>query len=206
MKAIKRFEDVVIRKPLYHNFVYIRDSILYRAINQHLLLRIRIPQGMGIADPKKWIKTGKRMEKVFKIPNHPMILYGNYVHVEEPRTKEEILKDLSKLGYSKMNIQKEIIKMLSEPISARSFQMKSYKRSKQVPPYFVLFKSAAERIAQNIIAVCNKRNEEIAEKLRKEDAARLVKKFGHYTPEQATYVIEGFLLARNYILNNKMRF
>ena len=104
-----------------------------------------------------------------------------------------------------MNIQKEIIKILEKPINSRSFKMKSYKEIKHTPPYFVLFRSSAVRIAQEIKRVCNDRDEEIAAQLQNEDAEKLIKKFGKYPPKERKFVVEGFLLARSYILNNKMR-
>ena len=93
-----QFEDIEIRKPLYDNFVYIYDSVLNRAIRNHRLLRIKIPEGIGIHNPVNWIKTGKKMEKIFLRPDEPMILYGNYVKIEKPKTEEEELKELAKLG------------------------------------------------------------------------------------------------------------
>jgi len=95
---LKQFEDIEIRNPLYDNFVYIYDAVLNRAIRNHRMLRITIPQGVGIANPVQWIKTGKKMEKIFLRPDEPMILYGNYVKIEKPKTEEEQLKDLAKLG------------------------------------------------------------------------------------------------------------
>jgi hypothetical protein len=77
-----QFEDIEIRKPLYDNFVYIRDKIIFDAIRNHRVLRITIPQGTAIVNPENWLRTGKRMEKVFKIPDKPMVLIGNYVPIK----------------------------------------------------------------------------------------------------------------------------
>ena len=50
--------------------------------------------GCEVVDPKVWKETGKRIEKVYLIPDHPMILYGNTVHVQEiketPKPIEEV--------------------------------------------------------------------------------------------------------------------
>lgn len=53
--------------------------------------------------PKEWIKTGSLRLKVFKRPNEPMRLIGNYVVPEAnenqanlftpPKTEEEIIKE-----------------------------------------------------------------------------------------------------------------
>lgn len=79
---------VTINKPLYGTFVNIRDIYIKQAIRERVPLRIVIPQGEALVDPKEWIKTGKRVEQVFRIANKPMVLYGNYV----PLTKEEAKK------------------------------------------------------------------------------------------------------------------
>jgi len=77
----QQFEEIIFHKPLYDNYITIRESILRRAIKNHRLLKITIPQGTAIVDPVEWLKTGKRMEKVFKIPDKPMVLIGNYVPI-----------------------------------------------------------------------------------------------------------------------------
>lgn len=84
------FVDVEIRDPMYGTYVGIRDTYLRQAIRQGKLLRITIPDGVGIADPREWIKTGKRIEKVFLRPDEPMILYANYVQlpIEKPDTEQ----------------------------------------------------------------------------------------------------------------------
>jgi hypothetical protein len=41
------------------------------------------------------------MEKIFKRPNEPMVLYGNYVKINEPEkilTEDKKLKQLSMMG------------------------------------------------------------------------------------------------------------
>lgn len=56
-------------------------------------LKVIIPkQGEAIIDVLEWIKTGKKMEKVFKRPNEPMVLWGNNLFKPEipetiPQTK-----------------------------------------------------------------------------------------------------------------------
>ena len=70
---------VEIRKPLYGTFCYIRDVYISRAKKEGKMLEITIPQGTMIVSPEEWMEGAKRMEKVFKIPNKPMVLYGNNV-------------------------------------------------------------------------------------------------------------------------------
>ena len=86
---------IKINKPLYDNYVNIRTSILYDAIKKGVLLKIEIPQGIAYACPKWWIKTGTPTEKVFKIPNKPMKLVGNYVPLKT-KTEDEEMEEFSK--------------------------------------------------------------------------------------------------------------
>ena len=97
-RKTQQYQDVEIKKPLYNNFVYIYDRIIRVAIRNKRLLRIKMPQGVGIADPREWIKTGKKMEKVFLRPDEPMILFGNYVIIEKEKTKDEKLEELARMG------------------------------------------------------------------------------------------------------------
>ena len=71
--------DVTIKKPLFGTFVYIRDKYVNLAIRLGVPMRVTIPQGTALVDPVKWKKEGKRMEKVFRNPNEPMVLYGGHV-------------------------------------------------------------------------------------------------------------------------------
>jgi len=93
------FVYVDIKKPLYDNFVYIRyDKYIKQAIERGAQLKIWTPQGIGIHDPKEWMKTGKKMEKIFKRPDEPMILFGNRVSIIKPKTQEEFIKELAESG------------------------------------------------------------------------------------------------------------
>ena len=76
-------EKIQIFKPVYGTFVYLREATLQKAIRNNEPVEVTIPQGVAIIDPKKWIETGKRLEKVFKIPNQPMLLIGNSVPLED---------------------------------------------------------------------------------------------------------------------------
>jgi hypothetical protein len=75
--------SITIRKPLYSNFCYIRDRVLFEAIRNGNQLKVIVPNGSAIIDPQEWIRTGKKMEKVFKIKNRPMQLWGNYLPINE---------------------------------------------------------------------------------------------------------------------------
>ena len=75
--------NITIKKPLYGTFCYIRDIYLKQAIRENKKLRITIPQGTALHDPKEWVRTGNLMWKIFKIPDKPMELWGNYVKLED---------------------------------------------------------------------------------------------------------------------------
>lgn len=92
-----RTVDVRIVKPVYGTFVYIRDKYVEMAIEKGAMLRISIPQGVAIVDPKEWKKNGKVMKKVFKIPSKPMILYGGNVPLELETPKQEASETQAKL-------------------------------------------------------------------------------------------------------------
>jgi len=71
---------VVINKPLYNDFVTIRDTYLNQAKKEGRKLLISSPnQGECLVSADKWIETGKRMEKEFLIKGNPMVLYGNNI-------------------------------------------------------------------------------------------------------------------------------
>lgn len=92
-----KYVYINIEKPVYGSYVYIRDKYLDHAIAHKIPLRIEIPQGIYIIDPKVWIKTGEKIEKVFLIPEHPMKLYGN--HVLKYGKKIEKVPDIPKANY-----------------------------------------------------------------------------------------------------------
>lgn len=88
MNMSNEFVEVDIKKPLYGTYVQIRSKYIKEAILSGKLLKITIPQGVGIHDPKEWAKTGKKYEQIFLIPDCPMVLYGNYVKIGQ--TKEQV--------------------------------------------------------------------------------------------------------------------
>lgn len=64
-----------IHKPIYGTCVAIRGAILDKAIQLNKRIVVQCPHGEAIIDPKSWKKTAKRIEKEFKIPGVPMVLY-----------------------------------------------------------------------------------------------------------------------------------
>jgi hypothetical protein len=80
-KTNGEYIEIKIYKPLYGTFCYIRDTYIWEAQRTGKKLRITVPQGVGIMTAEEWLNGAKRMEKVFKIPTKPMILYGNEVKI-----------------------------------------------------------------------------------------------------------------------------
>lgn len=76
--------DIVINKPMFGTFVYVRELYILKAQREHRFLKITIP---GVAEiictPSQWLENAKIMDKEFKIKGEPMRLYGNYVVKKE---------------------------------------------------------------------------------------------------------------------------
>lgn len=76
-----------VQKPIYGLCVAIRDKVLNSAIKKKTSIRAEWNGEVYIIDPKKWVKTGERMEKVFLIPDRPMVLFSN--HLSKFPTEEQ---------------------------------------------------------------------------------------------------------------------
>jgi hypothetical protein len=74
---------VYIYKPVYQTFVYVREKYLKQAKREGTKIEITCPDHKCIVSPDVWMKEGKRLEKVFKDPDHPMVLWGNLVEKYE---------------------------------------------------------------------------------------------------------------------------
>lgn len=73
-----------IYKPLdgkNGRFVCLREIYLRDCIRSKCRTFVKIPAGVAEIDPNEWIRTGKRIEKVFLNPKVPMILWQNYVPI-----------------------------------------------------------------------------------------------------------------------------
>ena len=87
---MKNFVYVDIKKPIYGSYVGIRDKYIFRAKREKKKLFIRIPQGTCTISPEKFLKGAQRIEKVFLIPDKPMVLYANTIHVDKPTPIEDV--------------------------------------------------------------------------------------------------------------------
>lgn len=77
------------KKPLYGTYCYLRVEVLDKAIREGAQISIDLPSGSALIDPIKWKANGKIMQKVFKYPDKPMILYGGNVPLPPKKGKVE---------------------------------------------------------------------------------------------------------------------
>ena len=93
-----KYVDVSIKKPIYDNYVGIRDKYIWQAKKYKALLRITTPHGTTIISPDKYLQGADRIEKVFLRPDQPMVLYCKNVvptkiKEERPRVVPHIVED-----------------------------------------------------------------------------------------------------------------
>ena len=69
--------NLEIKKPLYGKYICIRESYLLAGPR----MKVKIPQGSAVIDTKEWMKTGKKMEKVYLYEDRPMRLVCNYLAI-----------------------------------------------------------------------------------------------------------------------------
>ena len=71
-------QELSIKKPLRANYICIRESYLLSGPR----MKVKIPQGESEIDTKEWMKTGKKMEKVYLYEDNPMRLWCNTLPCE----------------------------------------------------------------------------------------------------------------------------
>lgn len=64
-----------IRKPIYGTCVAISKRIVERARSAGVLVDVRCPGGRSVLSPDEIVKLGKVVKKVFRYPEHPMVMY-----------------------------------------------------------------------------------------------------------------------------------
>ena len=83
--------EIFIQKPIYSNFVYIYDKYLKQAERNGDRLHIKTPKGEIVCTPEQWRRQAKIMKKVFKRPNEPMTLIGNYVPISIDKRQQRLI-------------------------------------------------------------------------------------------------------------------
>lgn len=64
-----------VNRPIYGDCVAIRSKIIDDAIKQHKTLLVEVNGKIEKVKPQIWKNESKKISKVFKIPECPMILY-----------------------------------------------------------------------------------------------------------------------------------
>ncbi len=105
LTLMDNFINIEIRKPIYANYIAIRDKYLLEAKRTKKLLRITIPAGTAIVSYATWMKDAKLIEKEFKIPGHPMKLWANFLQVRKtcPQCETETDKKTCPICHYEIN-------------------------------------------------------------------------------------------------------
>ena len=64
-----------IKKPIYGHCVAVNETILRRCEQLNRLMEISCPGKKETLTPQEWRDKSKRISKVFKYPDNPMILW-----------------------------------------------------------------------------------------------------------------------------------
>ena len=104
---------VEIKKAIFGSYVSVRDKYLNIAKNTHQSLRIRCNGVEAVVTPSQWKKTGKRIRKVFLIPDHPMTLWANHLSrfVKKEKPKVSPLNTIYKMPAKYRNRIRKILKV-----------------------------------------------------------------------------------------------
>jgi hypothetical protein len=89
----KSYIVVNIRKPIFANYCGIRELYIRQAQKYHKDLKVITPNGIGIVSPTKFLQGAERIEKVFLIPDRPMVLYANHVKVDPIESEKPTVED-----------------------------------------------------------------------------------------------------------------
>ena len=88
---MSKYVNINILKPIYGQYVGIRDKYIFKAKREHKKLRITIPQGEVIISPEAYLRGATRIEKVFLIKDKPMVLFCQTLHLD----KHTLIEDVS---------------------------------------------------------------------------------------------------------------
>lgn len=80
---------VRVYRPIFDTYVALNEKLLNAAIKAKVDIWVFTKGGEERLDPRIWKKEGKRMEKVFRIPTQPMVLYQRYVKPYESELDDE---------------------------------------------------------------------------------------------------------------------
>jgi hypothetical protein len=76
-----------IKKPIYGHCVAINSKLLFMADQQHKRIIVSCPGAEEETTAREWQWKAKRINKVFRIPNHPMVLYQAQIGDAKPEVR-----------------------------------------------------------------------------------------------------------------------
>lgn len=79
---------VHIKKPIYGHCVAINRAIIQAAITNGRLLVVSCPGASEVIPPRAWVNRARRIEKVFRRPDEPMVLYQATVGNPQPEKQD----------------------------------------------------------------------------------------------------------------------
>lgn len=79
--TLQKYLVVPLQRPIYGTNYAIREKWIELAKKTNKLLLIRTPFGQEIINPGVYKKESRRIEKVFKIPTSPMVLFQRDLHL-----------------------------------------------------------------------------------------------------------------------------
>ena len=92
---MRGYITINIKKPIYGNYVGVREKYIRQAQKYHKDLRIITPNGIGTVSPTKFLQGAERIEKVFLIPDSAMVLYCNHVRVDPKESEKSTVEDFT---------------------------------------------------------------------------------------------------------------
>lgn len=82
---------IKIEEPPIAGVFYIRDKWLDKAKRFNKKIVLEYEGQIYITSYKEWMKGAKKMEKVFLIPDRPMLLWGQYIEKFKKKPEPEII-------------------------------------------------------------------------------------------------------------------
>jgi hypothetical protein len=92
---MKGYLSINIRKPIYGNYCGIRDKYIFQSKKYHKDLRITTPLGVTTISPTKFMQGADRIEKVFLIPDRPMVLWCRHLIPDTKESEKSTIEDFT---------------------------------------------------------------------------------------------------------------
>jgi hypothetical protein len=79
--------EIYIHKPIYGHCVALNSDIIKLAKLHLRSLLVKCPGASEKIAPDDWVSKSKRIEKVFRRPDQPMILYQGHIGETQPEVR-----------------------------------------------------------------------------------------------------------------------